>query len=71
MCDLSADEKDAILQYVNALTELIDKVRASSRSIEERSWMEHDELTQLLGQLADTATEAGQWVHDKVHATHG
>jgi hypothetical protein len=71
MCDLTADEKDSILRQLNALQDVVDQIKASARSIEERNWLEHDEVSQLLVLLTEKANEANHWVHQKVHATHG
>ena len=71
MCDLTADEKDSILQQLNALQDVVDQIKASAGSIEDRNWIEHDEVSQLLVLLAEKANEANHWVHQKVHATHG
>jgi hypothetical protein len=71
MCDLTADEKDAILQHFSALQEVVDRIKASAQSIEDRKWIEHDEVSQLLGLLVDKAKLADHWVQEKVHATHG
>ena len=71
MCGLTAEEKVTILQHITALQEVVDQIKASAQSIEDRNWMEHDQLSELLGLLADKANEANNWVHQKVHATHG
>jgi hypothetical protein len=71
MCDLTPDEKVTILQHLSVLQEVVDQIKASAQTIEDRNWMEHDELSQLLSLLADKANEANHWVHQKVHATHG
>jgi hypothetical protein len=71
MCDITPDEKATILQRLSGLQEVVDQIKASAQTIEDRNWMEHDELSQLLALLADKANEANHWVHQKVHATHG
>ncbi len=71
MCDLTADEKDAIVQQLDALQAIVDQIKASARTIEDRNWLEHDEVSQLLVALADKANEANHWVHEKAHSTHG
>jgi hypothetical protein len=71
MCDLTPDEKVAILQQLTGLQDVVDQIKTSAQTIEDRNWMEHDELSQLLGHLVGKANEADQWVHQKVHATHG
>jgi hypothetical protein len=71
MCDLDATERDAILRQINDLDELVARLRASTKSIESRNWMEHDELDQLLEGVTVKAGQARDWVHRKVAATHG
>ena len=71
MCDITPDEKATILQRLSGLQEVVDQIKASAQTIEDRNWMEHDELSQLLTLLAGKANEANHWMHQKVRATHG
>jgi hypothetical protein len=70
MCDLTEPEKDALLAHIGHLDDLVSQIKASARSVEERNWMDHGQLDQLLSRTADTATAAQYWVHEKVGA-HG
>lgn len=70
MCDLSNTERDAILGHVSGLEDLVNRIRTSAKSVEDRSWMEHDDLDRLLQELSTKAADARTWVHGKVDATH-
>jgi hypothetical protein len=70
MCDLSNGEREAILGHVKGLEELVTRITTNASSVEERSWMDHEGLDQLLGQLAARATETQGWVQHKA-AAHG
>jgi hypothetical protein len=70
MCDLSAGEREAIMAHVKELDDLLSSIKTSTQSIQDRNWMDHDELSQLLGRVTETANQAQSWVHQKV-ASHG
>ena len=70
MCDLSHTERDAILAHVSGLEELVTRIRASARSIEDRNWMDHEGLGGLLTQLAAGTSDAQAWVQHKASMTH-
>jgi hypothetical protein len=70
MCDLSVDERDAVLGQVEELTDLVTQVSASAQSIRSLSWMDHEELDRLLAAVGAKAAEARAWVGHKV-AGHG
>jgi hypothetical protein len=71
MCDLSHTERDAILAHVSGLEELVTRIRTSARSIEDRNWLDHEGMDDLLGQLAAKTSDAQAWVHHKASMTHG
>lgn len=71
MCDLSQSEREAILGRVKGLEELVTRIRASAQSIEDRNWMEHDDLDRLLTALSTETAGTQTWVHQKMAATHG
>lgn len=71
MCDLSHTGGDASLAHVNGLEELVTRIRTSARSIEDRHWMDHEGLDELLTQLAAKTNDTLAWVHHKASMTHG
>jgi hypothetical protein len=71
MCDLSDGERGTILGHVKGLEEVMAEIGESTRSVEERSWMDHEGLDRLLVQLAARATEAQGWVQRKAAGMHG
>lgn len=71
MCDLSQTERDTILGHVSGLEELVTRIRTSAQSIQDRNWMDHEDLDRLLAELGTRATETQSWVHQKMVATHG
>jgi hypothetical protein len=71
MCDLNQTEKDAILGHVESLERLVGRIRTSAASVEQRNWMDHEDLDGLLSDLGAKTAEAHAWVHQKMAATHG
>ncbi len=70
MCDLSHGERAAILGHVKGLEELMAEITTNTRSVVERSWMDHKGLDRLLTQLAAKANETQGWIQHKA-AAHG
>lgn len=70
MCDLSVDERDAVLGHVEGITDLAGQVAASAQSIRSRSWMDHEELDRLLQAVEAQAAQARAWVGRKVAGHH-
>ncbi|HEX4214453.1 MAG TPA: hypothetical protein VIA06_14145 [Candidatus Dormibacteraeota bacterium] len=71
MCDLNQTEKDTVLGHVEGLETLIGRIRASAASIEQRNWMDHEDLDGRLSDLSARTSAAHAWVHQKMAAMHG
>ncbi|MBO3747767.1 hypothetical protein J5X84_16940 [Streptosporangiaceae bacterium NEAU-GS5] len=68
MCDLTADEKAAILGALTDITSVTAQLNDQAAVIAERDWMDHAALDALLGQIVSAAGSARHFVHEKTGA---